>query len=264
MARFKSFDIVARASGALRRIAKVKFDRDGSIYVFFPSFEKTEGILCRARMVAGQSGQTTLDLTQNGRVTAHLVKYAHHPDGEAHFSQDGKVKTEVRRKSVPLQEQRGHLFTIQIQNIESFRPLSAARRDQLTLELPENMRALKITGWRHPFSDLKLPEGVVPTGSPKGIQTSGGVTRVGLFVAPPEGERFDDVVLFLAVEETPLLSKDNAPHLIFVGGFDPSVVALNHSVDTEFLAFAYPCSDFNQLRERIGSIDLPAKGMLDG
>ena len=264
IARFKSFDIVAKVSGALRRIAKVKFNRDGSIYVFFPSFEKTEGVLCRARMSAGQSGQTNLDLTENGRVTAHLVKYAHHPDGEAHFSQDGKVKTEVRRKSVPLQEQRGHLFTIQIQNIESFCLLSAARRDQLTLELPENMRALKITGWRHHFSDLKLPEGVVSTGFPKGIQTSDGVAHVGLFVAPPEGELFDDVVLFLGVEETPLLSEDNAPHLIFFGGFDPTVIALNHLIDTEFLAFAYPCSDFKQLKERIGCIDLLAKGMLDG
>ena len=264
MARFKSFDIVARASGSLRRIAKVKFNHDGSIYVFFPGFEKTEGVLCRARLSEGQSGQTTLDLTENGRVTAHLVKYAHHPDGETHFSQDGKVKTEIRRKSVPLQEQRGHLFTIQIQNIESFRQLPTPRKDQLTLELPENMRAIKITGWRLPFSDLKLPEGVVPTGSPKGIQTSDGVARVGLFVAPPEGELFDDVVLFLGIEETPLLSEDNAPHLIFVGGFDSTVVALNHSVDTEFLAFAYPCSDFKQLKERIGCIDLPAKVILHG
>lgn len=257
MTRFKSFDIVAKASGALRRIAKVKFNRDGSIYVFFPGFAKTEGVLCRARLSAGQSAQTNLDLTEDGRVTAHLVKYAHHPDGEAHFSQDGKVKTEVRRKSAPLHEQKGHLFTIQVQNIESFRLLPAPRREQLTLELPENVRALKITGWRHRFADLKLPEGIVPTVSPKGIQTADGVTRVGLFVAPPEGEPFDDTVLFLAVEETPWLSDDKAPHLIFIGGFDPVSIAINHSLDTEFLAFAYPCADFAQLKDRIGCIDLP-------
>jgi hypothetical protein len=256
MVRFKSFDIVAKVTGAHRRIAKVKFNHDGSIYVFFPSFEKTEGVVCRASLRAGQTGQTTLDLTENGRVTAHLVKYAHHPDGEAHFSQDGKVKTEVRRKSVPLIKQRGHLFTIQAQNIDSFRMLPTPRREQLTLELPESMRALKITGWRFHLSDLKLPEGVVPTEPSKGIQTSDGVVRVGLFVAPPEGETFDDVVLFLAIEETTLLSEDKAPHLIFLGGFDPTAIVLNHTVNTEFLAFAYPCSDFEQLKERIGCIDL--------
>ena len=214
--------------------------------------------MCRAVLRGGQPAQTTLDLAENGRVTAHLVKYAHHPDGEAHFSQDGKVKTEVRRKSVPLVQQRGHLFTIQAQNIESFQLLPAPRKEQLTLELPDNMRALKITGWRHQFSELKLPEGVIPTGPPKGIQTSDGITRVGLFVAPPEGEPFDDFVLFLAVEEIPWLSEDKAPHLIFLGGFDRTSVALNHTEDTEFLAFAYPCSDFETLRERIGCIDLSA------
>lgn len=256
MARFKSFDIIAKTSGALRRIAKMKFSDDGSIYVFFPGFVKTEGIVCRARISAGQNTETTLDLTENGRVTAHLVKYAHHPDGEVHFSQDGKVKTEVRRKSVPLSEQRGHLFSIQVQNIESFRLLPTPRKEQLTLELIENARALKITAWRYNFSELKLPEGHSSTGLPRGIQTSDGVARVGLFVAPPEGEPFDNIVLFLAIEETQWLSEDKAPHLIFVGGFDPAPIALNHSVDTEFLAFAYPCSDFKQLRERIGCIDL--------
>ena len=257
MTRFKSFEIVAKISSALRRIAKVSFSSDGSIYIFFPGFVKTEGIVCRAKISAGQNAETSLDLTENGHVTAHLVKYAHHPDGEAHFSQDGKVKTEVRRKSVPLSEQRGHLFSIQVQNIDSFRLLPTPRKEQLTLELPENTRSLKITGWRYHLSDLKSPKGHISTGLPKGIQTLKGVPRVGLFVAPPEGEPFDDIVLFLAVEETQWLSEDKAPHLIFVGGFDPTSIAINHSVDTEFLAFAYPCSDFNQLRERIGCIDLP-------
>lgn len=256
MARFQAFDIVAKTADVLRRIAKIKFSRDGSIYVFFPGFSRTEGIVCRAHLKAGSPAQTDLDLTENGRVTAHLVKYAHHPDGEAHFSQDGKVKTEVRRKSVPLVDQQGHLFTIQVQNIESFKVLPKPRREQLTLELPENVRALKITGWRHRFSDLKLPEGEAVAGVPRGIQTADGVTRVGLFVAPPEGEAFDDTVLFLAVEEIPWLSADKAPHLIFLGGFDTTAVALNHSIDTEFLAFAYPCTNHEELRERIGSIDL--------
>ena len=97
MARFQSFDVTVKSSGMLRRIAKIEFSHDGSIYVFFPGFMNTEGIVCRGRLRAGKSNQTTIDLTENGRVTSHLVKYAHHPDGEANFSQDGKVKTEVRR-----------------------------------------------------------------------------------------------------------------------------------------------------------------------
>lgn len=257
MVRFKSFDIVAKSHGILRRIAKLEFNQDGSIYVFFPGFAKTEGIVCRARLRAGQSNKTTLDLTENGRVTAHLVKYAHHPDGEAHFSQDGRVKTEIRRKSIPLDRQKGHLFTIQIQSLESFRLLKVPREERLTFEVAENTKALKITGWRFRFTDLRLPEGIQPPFSPNSIQTSDGVTRFGLFVSPPEGQRFDDTVLFLGIEKTPFLSKDNGAHLIFLGGFDPVSIALDHSRDTEFLVFAYPCPDFKLLKEQIGCIDLP-------
>jgi hypothetical protein len=254
MVRFKSFDIVVKISGVLRRIAKIEFNRDGSIYVFFPGFAKTEGIVCRARLRAGQSGQTNLDLTENGRVTAHLVKYSHHTDGEAHFSQDKKVKTEVRRKSVPLHQHKGHLFTIQIQNMEGFRILQTPRREQLTFELTENVNALKITGWRFRLDDLRVPEGTaLPLNS---IQISNGVTLLGLFVSPPEGQLFDDTVLFLGVEKTPWLSKDNGSRLIFLGGFDPVSIALNHSLDMEFLVFAYPC-DLEHLKEKIGCIDLP-------
>lgn len=256
MARFKSFDIVANALGVPRRLAKVEFGGDGSVYIFFPGFADTSGIVCRAVMRAGVSGQTILDLKDNGRVTSHLVKYAHHPDGRAHFSQTGKVKTEIRRQSVPLHKQRGHLFTIQVQDFTSFPRLPYPRKAQLTFNLLENVRALKITGWRYHFSDLKYPEGVTPVGSPKGIHTSDGVTRVGLFVCPPEGAPFDDVALFLAVEEIPWLSEDKVAHLLFLGGFDNAATALDHSVDTEFLAFAYPCSDFQKLVETIGSIDL--------
>lgn len=132
-----------------------------------------------------------------------------------------------------------------------------SRKEQLTLELPDNVRALKITGWRYQFSELKMPEGTPPTYRPDAFKTPDGVTRVGLFVAPPEGQPFEDFALFLAVEETPWLSEDKVPHLIFLGGFDHTSVALNRSADTGFLAFSYPCPDFENLRERIGSIDLP-------
>ena len=259
MARFDYFDIVLGISGVMRRLAKVKFADDGSIYVFFPGFVSSEGVLCRAKLLAGTSYPTNLDLSDGGRVTSHLVKYAHHPDGEAHFSQDGKIKTEVRRKSVPLADQVGHLFTIQAQDFASFPPLSSVRKKQVTFNLPNDASAIKLTAWRFPLSGLTRPEETVEGAGPMvGVQTSDGVDRVGLFVLPPEGMPFDDVVLFLSVEITPLLSADKASHLMFMGAFDHPSVAVNHAADTEFIAFAYPCSDFAALKESIGSIDFVA------
>jgi hypothetical protein len=31
-----------------------------------------------------------MDLADKGKVASHLVKYSHHTDGEAHFSQDAR------------------------------------------------------------------------------------------------------------------------------------------------------------------------------
>jgi hypothetical protein len=259
MLQFEDFDIALNVFGSIRRIAKIKFSKDGSLYVFFPGFANTEGIVCRPVLRAGVVGQTTLDLTVWGKVTTHLVKYAHHPDGEAHFSQDGKVKTEIRRRAVPLDQQRGHLFTIQVQDFGSFPALNTPRKRQLTFNLPDSVRAIKITGWRFGASDFQLPEGAQVNGGPKGVQLADGVTRYGFFVSPPGGTRFDDIVLFLSVEEIPWMSEDKAAHLIFMGGFDPVGIALNSGVDTEFLAFAYPCSDYSLLNSNIGSIDFIAK-----
>lgn len=254
MARFDSFDIVAKADSSLHRIAKIKFGVDGSIYVFFPGFNHTKGIVCRAVLRGGIVAQTSIDFKENGKVTSHLVKYAHHSDGEAHFSQDGKVKTEVRRKSMPLSQQRGHLFTIQVQKIDSFPCLKSPRKKQLTINIPENIRALKIIGWRYNLSDFVSSEGF-NFSSIKGIRTPDGIIRQGLFVAPPENYPLNDVVLFLSVEEISWLNENKDAQLIFLGGFDNLSTALNHSFDTEFLAFAYPCSDFIRLKESIGCID---------
>ena len=192
--------------------------------------------------------------TKGGKVASHLVKYAHHADGEAHFSQDGKVKTDIRRKAVPLAEQSGHLFTIQTQDFASFPALQNAKERQLTFNIPDDVFALRLTVWRFRLSDMSI-NGDIPAGAIPVIRTSDGVDRAGLMVLPPEGARFDDVALFLTVRPMPPISEDLAAHLIFLGGFDSMSVALNHAKDTELLAFAYPCADFAALKRNIGSID---------
>lgn len=254
MTRFDQFDIVFTISGKMRRIAKVRFHHDGSIFVFFPSFKSTQGILCRAKLSAGSTYPSSLDLTKGGKVASHLVKYAHHPDGEAHFSQDGKVKTIIRRKAVPLAEQSGHLFTIQTQDFTSFPVRETAKKKQLTFNIPDDVVALRLTAWRFPLSQLSVA-GDIPAGGIPVIRTSDGVDRPGLLVLPPAGAQFEDVTLFVTVQPMPAISEEMTAQLIFFGGFDPTSIALNHAKDTEFLAFAYPCSDFEALKHSIGTID---------
>lgn len=255
MPRWRSFDILAHRETIHRRIAKVQFQRDGSIFVFLPGFATTSGILCRAVAHAGIQPDHQISLKEHGKVTNHLVKYAHHPDGEAHFSQDGKVKTEIRRKSVPLDKHHGHLFSLQFQNIESFPVVDNPKSHVFTVDITEDVHCMKIVGWRYPLSMIKRPPNVSKGARMIGMQLGDGY-KTGFFVLPPSGLPFDDVVLFLSVEATPLLSPDKAPQLIVLGGFDPGEIAMDNSQDTEFLVAAYPCSDPEALAEAIGSVDL--------
>ncbi len=94
--RFAEFNIVAVSGGQLHRVAKVVFQkRDGSIFVMFPSFAHNEGFVGELSMKAGAQS-ASYGLAESGKVAGHLVKYSHHPDGKAHFSQDGLEERKSR------------------------------------------------------------------------------------------------------------------------------------------------------------------------
>ena len=63
-----------------------------------------------------------MNLEHGGKVTSHLVKYSHHVDGRAHFSQDGKIFTTIKRQSVALEKQDGHIFSLLIQGLNALDP----------------------------------------------------------------------------------------------------------------------------------------------
>lgn len=76
--------------------------RDGSIFVSFPYLPETAGLLSIAKFPEDQTGSVTLSFGDDARSTSHLAKYSHHPDGLVLFSQDGKIRSEVRRRSFRL------------------------------------------------------------------------------------------------------------------------------------------------------------------
>jgi hypothetical protein len=96
--------------------------RDGSIFVSFPYFEGRTGVVSLVHWPATDTPSTLVSLEPGGKVASHLVKYSHHPDGRAHFSQDGRVRTDVKKQAVPLDEIEGHLFSLHIQGIHGFEP----------------------------------------------------------------------------------------------------------------------------------------------
>jgi hypothetical protein len=101
------------------KVLQIVFPPDGSIFANFPYFRHRTGILASACLPQGNY-PIDINLELAGKVASHLVKYSHHPDGRVHFSQDGKVLTQIKRQGVALEKQTGHLFSVMIQGVEGF------------------------------------------------------------------------------------------------------------------------------------------------
>jgi hypothetical protein len=126
---FRSESVIVRTKKGsdVRKMFSISFSKaDGSLFVSFPYFESSKGLVSIATIPAGQTGGP-VDLRLQGKCSSHNVKYAHHLDGEAHFSQTGKIVTQVRRQSVPLRSNKGHIFTLLVQGLEHFKSANQSR-----------------------------------------------------------------------------------------------------------------------------------------
>jgi hypothetical protein len=210
--------------------------------------------------VTGAPGSpSSVNLADAGKVASHLVKYSHHPDGRAHFSQDGKVRTEIKRQSVPLNEQQGHIFTVLIQGLRAFEPVpitkenkASPRRTTLTFNVTDYYpKAIRIVGRWYWLEDLQVelrPPKIGPI--VQAVDTDGNL-RSAFIVANPDDTRH---VLVLTCTPREALSP-NHDVMMFYGGFDPPAVIFNPKRCTRFLAFLYPADDFEVLKRQLGSID---------
>ena len=92
--------VTITADGHRHKICQMVFGKDGSLYLAFPYFKHTEGLLAEVTVDGPPGAESLIDLAKKGKVASHLGKYSHHTSGEALFSQSGKVKTVIDRKSV--------------------------------------------------------------------------------------------------------------------------------------------------------------------
>jgi len=260
--RAEKFVCCAVVLGIHYKLIQLIFQRrDGSVLVSFPYYEHSTGLVSMATLPAHGS---QLDLRPGGKITSHLVKYAHHPDGEAHFSQDGKVVTAVRRQAVPLDDVGGHLFTVHIAGFDSFQILSERelatspkiRRTTLNFDYGATTpRAIKIVA-RLFTTDSLTTEGVPPaTPQPIMIVDRTGVERYAFLASPPSGRSGSHRIVVLTSEEW-MEDHGGGPGLSFIGAFDPEKLARDVSQPTTVLALSYPIESAEELRARLGTIDL--------
>lgn len=240
---------------------------DGSLFVQFPYFRHSDGVATVVRLQPNGTAPQMISFAQEGKVTSHLVKYAHHPDGRVHFSQDRKVRTEIKRQAkFPLNGPIGKLF-----QLHAFFPAggflalddSTMRkgRPHLIFNFPKEIpQAIRITAeWRrkNDVAAWSRPP-ATPLGPKARLQSrvTGGRGSA-YFIGQPEGYPLQEhiIVIFCDLVEVP--TGLDEPTIIFTGGADADEVAKSGDAapPSEYLAAMYPIHGHDELERILGTID---------
>ena len=268
--RSQRFVVCIECGADRHKVFQCQFAKsDGSVFINFPYFRHKEGLVSLVAWPGGQ-GSTVLSLEPGGRVSSHLVKYSHHPNGRAHFSQDGKVRTIIKNDAVPLRDLEGHLFTLHVHGFDAFYKLTDAELN----EVPSG----KKTGLRFTFSD-EAPQSVKFVGmlyrdtslerrAADGIVHpsmqfvgSDGIVRAGVVCSTALGLPGQERCLLLYCEPLPRLDQSRECSMLFIGGFSTATEMVDTRTPVTFLAFSYPVEDAEGLRQRIGSIDFEPRSI---
>lgn len=241
--------------------------RDGSLFVNFPYFKHSEGLISLVTFPSGMKPTMDLSLKPGGKVTSHLVKYAHHPDGMAHFSQTGRVTSVIQKQSIPLAKAEGHIFSAQLQYLRDFEVadpkkdsgIHTNRRTVLTFNLGKSEpEAVKIVGrWYSRATLNSRIQGGNILGPKVACETPTGKKYWAFLLAPPRGTPTQEYVLLLTCEGIPQLDKQKRSALTFIGGFDSPDIMNDLTKKATFLALSYPASNPEELAKQLGSIDYP-------
>ena len=105
-----------------RKICAVSFGKDNSVYLHLPYFQEEKGIIlrCVGRLI---DDQVRVERVELPHTTSSRLKFSYHPDGRAHFSQDGKVKTVVVMSLPSLVVHDGVLFQVQAYGFGHYAPV---------------------------------------------------------------------------------------------------------------------------------------------
>lgn len=247
------------------KILKLIFNRrDGSIFLSFPYFRDSKGIVSIGTVPRG-ANSIDVNLQNKGKVTSHLVKYSHHPDGTVLFSQDRRIFSKIKKQSKPLRNNPGHIFTIQLQHLNGFEMFKqnpntdkqTSREHILNFHFSNGEpEAIKLLGYWHTKQYvLSEQNGQITKPSAPIIDKSGKV-RMGFLISSLDSNPSSHSVLMLMAEAIPKLIQEVGSHLTFIGGFDSMNIVDDISRDASFLAFKYPADNFEEVKNAIGSVDI--------
>jgi hypothetical protein len=249
---------VVKAGDLRAKAFQIVFGRDGSLFITFPYFRHRVGLLSSSSIPATGTRQSQVNLEKGGKVTSHLVKYSHHTDGRAHFSQTGKIITAVKRQSIALDKQHGHMFSLLVQGLHALDVADTVKDTGVSPKRAvvdfqvEPSEAIKFVGRWLDVNKLRFNSPTPTIGPILLTVDADGVQKNACLFAGPHANAMH--VLAITCEKIPMLGPE--PEIfLFYGGFDPSETMTDPNKEAGFLAFLYPLSDPDKMRELLGSVD---------
>lgn len=248
---------------AVHKVCHITFGRDG-VFVQSPYFHRTHGIVSRVELGEGPPYQFKLD--EYGKVTSNLVKLSHHVDGAVHFSQSGRVRTEVHRQSFRLDTSIGLLFEMFAFWLRGFVVVYPSEireyRDWIQFQsggghiFGVNIRA----EWRRKAALEANIQPVTSTAGPRVtlVDRRTGSSFGAFLLAAPAGSPLSTHCLVLSCDDSPIPDDVKEPMLLLIGGWDPAEIAAGNPPvrQSGCLAVLYPVQSPEELVTRLGSIDL--------
>lgn len=234
----------------------------GDIFAQAPYFRPSDGILGAFTVDVNDALGSTIRPNETGITTSRKVKYSHPIDGSAHFSQDGKVFTRVRRQSLRLDAQHGHLFEFHLYGLDAFDTIEPGQEKRARLYLPftttEPVEAVCVSAswvskdWLRGIAQRRgepiQPVSVLP-------RKRDGAPYVAYLIGHPYEELQSHSLLAVNLHPVRVPRGLNGSMFIMMGGWDPQHDLVKPGDRMGLLAMSYPCENIEELKGRLGSID---------
>ncbi len=264
----KAFVIAARQGARHAKMFRVQFvNSEPGVMVQLSYFSPPHGILGRYTLdcLPGEAGE--LHFRSGGSFTGHPVKMTDHQSGIAAFSLTKHIKGQIQNATAPLTALSGHLFTVIFRGLEAFATVEPKdtkppdrNRATLTVNLPEAFDgSVKVAGWWYPRSTVRIADrgpGISDAPNPVHLRFPSGRILDGFLIAPPADGRWGGYVLMLAFERGPERGQDDAPFLLFGGGFRDVHIPGRES-ELSFIAAMYQdrTDELPELVALLGTVD---------
>lgn len=249
--------IIAKNSDKSWKLFQFRIWKDWTLFIDFWFFNDPNGLLTELLLDPNFQSQR-IDFSKNAKAVSHLVKYTHHIDWNAHFSQDWKILTKVRKKAVPIKDLAWHVFTIMLQGFQWFNEMNESdynskKQWKYTIdftEMNDTLEWVKFVGrWFHRSSLWYNSDWTPQISEPIAYIKVWDELIWWYYLS---SSSWPNHILHLSYELVPWVDLSHKPCLTFMGWFDPIEIIDSPNVWSSVLFLSYPRSlDLNWVLENI-------------